>query len=151
MPQKKSQKEIIEPRYAWVVVIAVSIAALALMIRSYNGFREELRSRTEFAQETRHKNQEGLAWIEVDFGGGKKRLFEGDVGRQTYTLDVALFAAAQAGNFTFGMEKGRLTELAGLPNKKENWIVYRNGERVRGAALDKLMIAHGDQYTFRYE
>lgn len=153
MAPKKQKQNIVESRHAWTVVIFVSITAFILIIRAYNEFRADIGRTIDSARAVSSDGEkQGLAWIEIDFGNGKKRLFEGDVSQRSYTLDIALYAAGQAGLFDFTVEQGKIAALADIPNtRQKKWIIYRNGKPASEDALENLIIAEGDQYAFRYE
>lgn len=141
-----------DPKHAWITLGAVFAASLVLIAQSYNQFLAENR---ELADETAvsalRPRDEGYAWIELDFGGGRRRMFEGEVGSAAYSLESGLRAASAAGNFTYTVRKGVIKEIAGVQTSFNGiWRIYRNSALVQ-EMLDAMTLAQGDTYTFRYE
>lgn len=133
----------------WVILAVVLLIALALMWYAERGFYRDSGMFTDQVGGAVPKN--GYAWIEVDFGDGTKRLFEGDVDGGSYSLDAVLGSAAQEGGFTVTIRDGVVHELAGVGNAGGVWLVYRNGQKLNEKSIGQLTVGGGDRYTFRYE
>ena len=132
--------------HPWIVIGGAAAAAMLAVVLSNNNYYREYWGTSEYIAKLAVPKKEA-ALIELDFGGGKRRMFRGAVDKEVYPLEVALSSAAQNGNFSFQVKDEALIEIAGI---RGGWSIYRNGEEVH-AAWDKLSITGGDKYTFRYE
>ena len=140
----------ISKTYSWLVV-SVSVAfALSLIFYHNNIFYQESLSQTKYlASSPIPKKPTGSqnAWIELDMGINKNRLFAGDLGDGIYPLRVALDSAAEAGKFTYKVRRGNIYLLGGISG---NWKIYKNGA-APNESLEKLTIAAQDKYLLRLE
>lgn len=134
----------------WIILFASFLGALFVIFYSNAVFNEELKKESQIIAEISIVPRQKLAWVEFDFGDGKKRLFEGVVDSQKYNLKVALRAVADEGRFDYKVVDGNLRVLAGVGGNSGKWMVYRNS-KLADVPLDKLVIAAGDHYTFRFE
>ncbi len=143
----------VDQKHAWIVFGAALAVALFVIMQSYDRFLDEERALLDSARAPAVASRfvhAGRAWIEIDFGNGGRRMFEGDLGDLIYPLESGLRAASRAGDFTYEIRKGRIVELAGVHNAEEQWRVYRNRQRIQ-AAVEDITLAQGNTYTFRYE
>ena len=88
--------------------------------------------------------------LEVDFGNGKKRYFQGDVNGYQYTLSEVLDSAANNGKFSLTLRNGDIAELAGIYDSGGSWKIYLN-DREQNTSADALVVEAGDKYVLRYE
>ena len=138
-------KKNIPPSISFPCIFCAALIAGALIFYAHGGFLQEF---NDFVEAPFILNQKKhLAWIEVDFGEGKRRLFEGEVGGETYALLPALLSVAESGEFRIKVSGGRITEIAGVP---ATWAVYRN-EKTIGTNINLLILQAGDRYAIRRE
>ncbi len=90
------------------------------------------------------------AWIELDFGDGRKRIFEGTVDHHQYLLKHSLEAAAGEARLKLAFRDGILIRIENTGNPAGVWSIYRNGKRITDP-LVTLIIRRGNRYTFRFE
>ena len=136
----------------WTVLGIVYISSLTLISYANDSFDKEVTllispSKASYAPPVHIS--EKRAWIEIDFGNGKKRMFESALGEENYSLETALASAARAGNFSFSAENGRINHIAHIDNPGA-WRVYRNGN-ITQSSIKNLTITGGDRYTFKHE
>ena len=132
----------------WIILTAAAVAALGIIFYSINNFHRD------YAENARTTNalvipKKERAFIEINFGGTKKRLFAAEL-KEPYLLEIALKSAAENGKFTFEIRRGIIQHLAGIGNTAKSWVIYKNNEIVT-ATIDQLMITGGDKYTFKFE
>lgn len=133
----------------WVVLFSAFLAALFLIFNFSGNFSKEIDDLTgagggEPQGDLSEKNQR--FWIELDFGGGKKRLFEVAVDKSEYPLAPALITISEFGNFTVELKKdGTITRVDGVSGK---WGIYKNGEEV-GESAGNLLVKAGERLTIR--
>lgn len=87
------------------------------------------------------------AIIEIDFNNGKKRAFEGELGKEVYPLHLALQSVTDEGNFSLSLEGPSIKEIAGVSGP---WKIYQNGAVAKGP-LESLTITGGDYYVLKKE
>lgn len=127
---------------SWIIVGCATAIALALVAVANNRFYQEfLRVNEAVSLPARP----AAAWIEIDFGNGTKRLFQGTIGSKQYSLSSALESAGREGGFTFRVERGVLDSLGGVSGK---WEIYRNGVLIDDL-FSELTIRGGERYSFR--
>lgn len=138
----------IDAKTAWLVItIAVLISLLALWV-SYKSFNEEL---SRMGQENfGGGSNKYTSIVEVNFGDGKKRWFEGTLGKETYPLTVALESISQTGSLNIEIKKGKIYSVADVGDGAGAWIVYYNSA-LEKKSLEKLVIKKGDFYSLRFE
>lgn len=91
-----------------------------------------------------------LAWVEFDFGSGKKRLFEGEVDQHIYPLKAVLASIADDKNIPLEVQDGKIGKIADVKDENGSWNIYRNGQMVE-EHIDRIIITGGDHYTVKYE
>lgn len=132
--------------HPWIVIGGAAAAAVIALIFSISSYYREYWDTSNYIAQIPIPQKE-TALMEFDFGEGRRRLFRGEIAKETYPLDAALRSAAENGNFTFQVKDGALVEIAG---RRGDWSIYLNGEKI-STAWDGLNITGGDKYTFRYE
>lgn len=145
--QKKSPKAPeLSPVTCWILLLAAFLAGLAAIFFANSVFYSDHLKRTgEIANTVIPEH--GTAWIELDFGNGSKRLFEGNLRGRAYPLLTGLDAAADAGNFRYKIGTGKIVSLAGIQG---NWKIYKNNGLITDP-VDKIILEKGDQYSLRRE
>lgn len=139
-------KRAISHTHSWTFLLIAFFAAFVVIFFANSVFYAEYIKETKEVGNMVIPNK-GIAWVELDFGNGFKRLFEGNLQGNSYPLLVALGAAADAGNFGYKIDTGKITSLAG---KRGKWKIYRNGNLVTGA-IDSITVQKGDQFILRLE
>lgn len=129
---------------SWSLIAASSVAAFTAMFFANSKFYSESLNDAQKIQEI-VMPERNRVWIELDFSNGSKRLFEGDLREGSYPLTAALQTAAEAGNFSYKIEKGRIISLA---KRNGNWEIYHNDNLTKNA-IEKITINKGDTYSFR--
>ncbi|MBI3420799.1 MAG: hypothetical protein HY006_01940 [Candidatus Sungbacteria bacterium] len=147
--KKHPKKTVEQVHHQWILVGAVSLTSLFVLLTSV---RELSRNINEYARSpstffVREKTNHG--WIEIDFGNGKKRVFEGMMGDIHYPLHQALSAIAQSGKLSLRINKGEIRMLDGFMSPPGTWQVYRNGIPAN-APIEAMMLTKGDRYLLRY-
>ena len=138
--------------HLWIALGVAFVAASGLIFHAHNAFYNEYMSLfyEPGLSGVRHiQKPRGIAWIEIDIQGTKKRVFEGEIDGQTYPLQVALQSVSDTAKISFRTENGRLVELADKKNASGSWVIYRNGRYVQ-EPLAALTISAGDRYTFAF-
>lgn len=132
---------------AWLVLGAASLGALAVIFYGQKMFLAEIEAPPGTATNTEAPlaSVAESAWIELDFGNGAKRLFQGELGSASYPFLLALQSAADNGRFNIRAQKGKLQEIADTAGA---WRVYKNGQ-ILTDPVDDLVISGGDRYSLR--
>ena len=65
------------------------------------------------------------ARIEIDFGQGERRLFEGELKGDEFLLQEALKSVAQEAKFNYSANRGKIQSIAGVTG---TWEIYKNGD-----------------------
>lgn len=133
----------------WIVLFAVTLLAVGAILYANNKFYLQILNDSRLIAELRVP-QDAKAWIELDFGAGHKRLFEGIVDRETYPFSSVLKVVAENHNFNVDIRKGKIASIDGVGKSSGTWRIYKQGALVL-IPLDRLMIQGGDWYTLRYE
>lgn len=92
----------------------------------------------------------GQAALTIDFGGGEKRAFEGDIVKNETLVDV-LIQASKAGNFSYKLdEKSQLAAVENFSkNNKKFWQSYINGQRVEKPFYE-VVVKPNDKILMKY-
>ena len=133
----------------WTVLIAVFLAALIFIFYSVREFNEEIfRLAGDDDSSSGAPAEKKRFWIELDFGGDKKRLFELAVEDLEYPLAPALITIAEFGNFTVELKKdGTIAKIDGVNGK---WGVYKDGEKINVPA-ENLLVRAGERVTIKQQ
>ncbi|MBI2121780.1 MAG: hypothetical protein HYT98_01525 [Candidatus Sungbacteria bacterium] len=134
----------------WFIIGIAALAAAFLILWAENRYERELDRDLEILLQSRSDAGNKYALVEVDFGNGKKRYFQGDVNGYQYTLSEALNSAANNGKFSLTLRNGDIAELAGIYDRGGSWKIYLNG-REQNAPADALVVEAGDRYVLKYE
>lgn len=137
---------------SWLIIGVTVLIALAVLFYSNNNFYQEFINESKSLQNyvIPRSTKANQAFIELDFGNGKKRAFRGEVDGRTYDLKSSLELIAKEAQFTFRERSGRIEKLADIGNASGVWKIYRNGEKIN-LPLQELMITGGDKYVLRFE
>lgn len=135
----------------WAVIGAAFFAALVLILYSNGLLERGFISEAEYmsAGNIPKIPEQELAFVEIDFGNGKVRKFSGEM-RGVYNLDFALRVLAQTADLKIEHRAGQIDKISSVGNASGFWNIYRNGA-LQKAPLEKLTLAAGDRYLFRYE
>jgi hypothetical protein len=137
----------------WVLLGTAFIGAVIVIVYTNNAFYQEFLDTTRPLDiRTIPRDSVGdRAWVEIDFGDGKPRLFAGTMDRQTYTLKTALSAIAHEADFAVTLRNERIETIAGVGKRDGTWNIYYGGEKLEESRLDALLIKAGDRYVLRYQ
>lgn len=93
----------------------------------------------------------GKATLIIDFGGGKKRAFEGEIVENETIVDI-LNQASKAGNFSYKLdEKSRLVAVESfLKDDEKFWQGYVNNQKI-DKPLNEIIIKNGDDILIKYD
>jgi len=88
------------------------------------------------------------AVLTVNFGE-TKRSFAGEA-MEGMTIFDALLVSAEAGDFSFDFDNGKLKGINGFQENDKKWNLYLNEKRVEGS-LNKILIEAGDKVELIFE
>ena len=140
-------------RLYWAILIFAFAVALGSIFYAVSIFdREMLKSVEILNSHTPPKflkiDSPQLFWIELDFGNGKKRLFEIVVRDVSYPFEPALITTAEFGKFKIEM-RGDGT-IASIGDVKGRWGIYQNGVKISDSVGD-LAARGGDRFVLRLQ
>ena len=131
----------------WIIFFSAFLAALFLIFYVSENFNKEMDGLLGVGggKETlSEKNQR--FWIELDFGNGKKRLFELMAENPEYPLAPALITISEFGGFAVEIKKdGTIARIDGVGGR---WGIYKNGEKVEESARE-FVVRAGERLTIR--
>ena len=143
------KKEILSHKHFYwfllAVVFAVSIWFFFIQTRSFLAESDELsRGLVDSV------NAVKITRVTVDYGNGKKRVFEGNASEEMRLL-IVFGGIEKTAGIVFGIENGRIAEVDGIINEGgRGWVYYLNGKRQEeDPALKSVM--PGDEIIVKYE
>lgn len=142
MPGLINKKIEVPVRISVVIVAFLAVAALGMILYANRTFLEE-HDRIVKELSTLEIPKSKYAFIEIDFGNGKKRRFEGNLHNAVYEFPIVFKTVAEVGKFSYRLHDGGVEHINGINGP---WKVYRNGV-LATAPPHKLMIQAGDNYT----
>jgi hypothetical protein len=150
MPHKRILKKgaLLTSFEMWIVFVATAILTASLIFYAKKEIEKEISLANDAANAIFIPRAQ-YSWIEIDFGNGKKRLFQGRVEEEVF-LSAALSNITRDNKLSFLIKNGSIQELDGKKNATDRWRIYKNGEQMP-PPLNLLLIASGDHYTIRYE
>ncbi|MBI4132435.1 MAG: hypothetical protein HY474_02270 [Candidatus Sungbacteria bacterium] len=133
----------------WVVVLGGFLAAVALIFFQNEAFYRDFL--TYLRIEPSPPAASRPARLTIDFGGGRKRAFEGQI-EEGMTILAALRRSGEAGEFAVLTDaRGEITAVAGIRSSAaKRWRIYRNGAAVTDLA-GHVELQPGDRIEMRYE
>ena len=134
----------------WFIIGIAALGAAFLIFWAENRYERELERDLKVILQSKSAVRDKYALLEVDFGNGKKRYFQGDVNGYQYTLSDVLDSAANNGKFSLTLRNGDIAELAGIYDSGGSWKIYLN-DREQNTSADALVVEAGDKYVLRYE
>jgi len=133
----------------WIIVFFACALAIFTVFYVSENFSEELRQLVRFSEispESGSSQTQERFWIELDFGNGKKRLFEIKPDHQGYPLEPALVTTSEYGDFTVELRSdGTIASIDGLQGK---WGVYQNGRKVSDS-VSILFATGGERFVIK--
>ncbi len=131
----------------WVVCAASCVFVLGWIWHATKNLDREI----DFVQEIRVATPAlTRAWIEIDFGNGRRRVFEGDVGHHQYLVKPLLETVARERKLALAFKKGSVRHIGGVGTPLGIWKIRWNDKDI-DVPLETLMIKAGDRYTFTFE
>lgn len=93
----------------------------------------------------------GKAELIIDFGGGNKRAFEGNIVKNETLID-ALNQASRVGNFSYKIDgKNNLSTINNFANSQNKaWRWYLNDEKIDSLA-NGIVLKANDKILVKYE
>lgn len=141
------------PRLCWLIVCIAFIAALGTIFWANNAFYRESVGAIEYTTSLPIPRfpESAVVRIELDFGNGTRRLFEGVVFTQEspYSLEAALREIARISDIRVQTKNSYIESINGIGGKNL-WNVYRNGERT-DMPLRRVILAGGERYLIKLE
>lgn len=134
----------------WIALALVSFISMGSIMLLTNIFSREINGYINPQNRLRVQEKTGRAWVEIDFNGKRKRLFESDLGLGRYALAAVLAEIAKTANFSLRVRQGKIEELADTSSGAGSWNVYRYDTRIN-QPLDRLTIAGNDYYRIKLE
>lgn len=142
MPNLINKKVEVSTQVSIVIVALLAVSAFGIILYTNKSFLEEHdRIMKELSALEIPKSR--YAFIEIDFGNGEKRRFEGNLHNTTYQFPIVFKTVAEVGKFSYRWRDGGIEHIDGI---RGPWKVYRNGA-LTTAPPHKLMIRAGDSYT----
>lgn len=137
----------------WAILFFVCAVALGSLFYAIVVFNRAISKSAEILNretpsESGKIENSRLFWIELDFGNGKKRLFEIGVRDESYPLKPALITTAEFGKFQIEMrEDGTIESIGGV---KGRWGIYQSGDKISDSVED-LAARGGDRFVLRVQ
>ncbi len=147
MPGRKKKKHYFfeDCNDAWLILIGAFLIVIGLISFAQKNLADELS-----LAETTAIPKDPRAWIEIDFGNGKKREFEGDAVASPQTLFQSLSTISKDAKLSFTFRKNAIYEINGQRTSTGKWVIYKNGI-LTDLPLQELMVNRGDHYLIKYE
>jgi len=133
---------------AWFCISAALIFSLAMIAYMQRNFKKDIASSLDPIYTARMSPRFGF--IEIDFGDGSRRRFQGDLDNMPYPLRDTLLLIAKEGGLRLDIENGKIKEIGGVGGSGGEWRVYQKGSP-RERNLEELNITGGEEYLLRYE
>ncbi|MBI4225179.1 MAG: hypothetical protein HY617_02520 [Candidatus Sungbacteria bacterium] len=135
----------------WVALGLVSLICVANTVILTNAFSKEIDGYINPKNQLLISEKTGRAWVEIDFDGKQKRLFESNLGSYHYELAAVLAQIAKTAHFSFKMKQGEIEELAGISaGETRSWRVYRYDTRIN-QPIDQITVSGNDYYRIKLE
>lgn len=154
---KKKLYRHFNPLLPWIALGLVSLISMASTLALTGAFSREIEQYINPESRLLVLEKTGRAWVEIDFDGKQKRLFESELGPGRYEFAAVLAQIAKTANFSLRIRQGKIEELGGISAKtvspdgrRGSWNVYRYDTRIN-QPIDRLTIAGNDYYRIRLE
>jgi len=154
---KKKLYHHFNPTLPWIALGFVSLISMASTLALTGAFSREIEQYINPERRLLVLEKTGRAWVEIDFDGKQKRLFESELGPGRYEFAAVLANIAKTANFSLRIRQGKIEELDGISAKTDfpdgrrgSWNVYRYDTRIN-QPLDRLTIAGNDYYRIKFE
>lgn len=150
MPTKKKTQSSFSDATPWIALAIVSLISMASTVMLTSAFSKEINGYINQPARLLVHEKTGHAWVEIDFNGKGKRLFESDLGSYTYTLPEVLAEIAKTAHFSLRIRQGKIQELAGISAGIGSWNIYRYDTQ-KSQPIDRLAISGNDYYRIKFE
>lgn len=147
MPKRKKRKHYFfeDCNDAWLILIGAFLIVIGLISFAQKNLADELS-----IVETTAIPKDPRAWVEIDFGNGKKREFEGDAVASPQTLFQSLLIIAKDAHLSITFRNNTIYGINGQNSGTNKWVIYKNGI-LTVLPPQELMINRGDHYVIKYE
>lgn len=148
---KKKPDYHFNPILPWIALGLVSLIMMASIVALTGAFSREIQRYINPQNRLLVQEKTGRAWVEIDFDGKRKRLFESKLGPGRYEFAAVLAEIAKTANFSLRIRQGKIEELGGMSaGTAGSWNIYRYDTRIN-QPLDHLTIAGNDYYHIKLE
>lgn len=134
--------------FYWLVLIFVFTASVWFIFtqtRSFFAESDEVMNELSSGLKTRR-----ITRFTLDYGNGKKRVFEGRASEEM-RLVIVFGGIEKAAGTVFGFRGGRIVEVDGIKNGSgKNWVYYVNGAKQTEDPFLKSVLP-GDEIVVKYE
>lgn len=132
----------------WLCIGAASLSAVIAIAFFHQVFNREIALSLKSVYEIRMPVR--LGFIQIDFGNGRKRRFQGELGNTASSLEDALRAIAQETGMSLSIVEGKVISVDSVGGTDGEWKIYR-GAVPTDKNLKELSVAPGTEYAIRYE
>src|SRR3989338_4688933 len=136
----------------WIALGLVSLLSMASTFALTGAFSREIERYINPESRLLVLEKTGRAWIEIDFDGTRKRLFESNLGPGRYEFAAVLAEIAKTAKFSFRTKQGKIEELAGISanagspdGRRGSWNIYRYDTRI-DKPIDQITVSGNDYY-----
>lgn len=135
--------------FQWFLLALFSVAAVVVIFISNDDFKRDFNRYSDFSLLWREDVFRPVR-VTVDYGGGKKRAFQGNI-TEPLSAAVAIQASAKAGKFSLHFDmRGNITDVDGVrPRGQETWFWYLNGV-LQSRPVQDVVVRNGDQILLAY-
>lgn len=135
----------------WLIVVIAALAAAFYIFYLNNVFHKEYRA--TMAELSQSPNFGPRSRVQIDFGSGIKRAFEGRV-LADMSAKIIIKAASEAGGFgiVFTRDQKKLSAVDGIKGEvHKSWSVYLNNEWEKSIDDLSILVRPGDNITLIYK
>ena len=138
--RKKKIKYFSQEHFCWIITIFFALVSFGLIWSANRGLNRESLSITAYQAGSKE------AWLEFDFGNGKKRMFVGSF-ENPIPLSMVLSANSREIGLSYKTKGDKIERIDG---KIGNWAIYRNNQIIK-SPFSKLTVRGGDKYVLRLQ
>lgn len=148
---KKKLYRHFNPLLPWIALGLVSLISMASTLALTGAFSREIEQYINPESRLLVLEKTGRAWVEIDFDGKQKRLFESELGPGRYEFAAVLAEIAKTANFSLRIRQGKIEELGGIPaGAIRSWNIYRYDTRIN-KSMDQITVSGNDYYHIKLE
>lgn len=135
----------------WFIFIVVVLVVTSQVLTVYEITLNDIALQTQqiTAASLPRKQNNGLAWVEFDFGNSRRRKFEVEVDGYQYPFVDILKGIEKEGRFRIEVVGEKEIKVDEMRQYQGGWILSKNEQSVN-EPLGALILSQGDWYKFRY-